>query len=266
MTNTKEKKENAIIAYSFYTSGTGAKVRWPTLEQGWSMTKIVLAVTFSMSIFLGVLDFFFGWLLGKVVTGQVLFIILGVVVAVALIGAVYLVGQGEEVWRSLLPEEYSDEEEIEEPVFEETEDALGPLPTLELSPDAIFERLGLDGVAAPSDESEGEVEETAEVLSCHLNSKISSKRSACFRTPFADEGQRQGADRRTRLVHRTAIRAMSNKARHNLEQRIESMGMQDWIFQVVVPTVEEIELKDGKRRTAERCLYPGYPDGADETV
>lgn len=48
------------------------------------------------------------------------------------------------------------------------------------------------------------------------------------------------------------------KVKHNLEQRIESMGMQDYIFQVVVPTVEEIEIKDGKRRTVERCLFPGY--------
>jgi transcriptional antiterminator NusG len=36
------------------------------------------------------------------------------------------------------------------------------------------------------------------------------------------------------------------------------MVMQDFIFQVVVPTVEEIEIRDGKRRTVERCLYPGY--------
>ncbi|MDF1513207.1 MAG: transcription termination/antitermination protein NusG [Anaerolineae bacterium] len=48
------------------------------------------------------------------------------------------------------------------------------------------------------------------------------------------------------------------KVQHNLEQRIESMGMQEFIFQVVVPTVEEIEIRDGKRRTVERCLYPGY--------
>jgi len=48
------------------------------------------------------------------------------------------------------------------------------------------------------------------------------------------------------------------KVKHNLEQRIESMGMQDYIFQVVVPTVEEIEIKDGERRNVERCLYPGY--------
>jgi len=48
------------------------------------------------------------------------------------------------------------------------------------------------------------------------------------------------------------------KVKHNLEQRIESMGMQDFIFQVVVPTIEEIEIKNGQRRTVERCLYPGY--------
>jgi preprotein translocase subunit SecE len=97
VTNTKEKKENAIAAYFRSTRAELRKVRWPTLEQGWSMTKIVLVVTFSMAIFLGVLDFFFGWLLGKVISGQVIFIALGIVVAIALIGAVYLVGQGEEV-------------------------------------------------------------------------------------------------------------------------------------------------------------------------
>ena len=49
-----------------------------------------------------------------------------------------------------------------------------------------------------------------------------------------------------------------NKVRHNLEQRIESMGMKDMIFDVVVPTEEEIEVKEGKRRTIERRVFPGY--------
>lgn len=49
-----------------------------------------------------------------------------------------------------------------------------------------------------------------------------------------------------------------NKVRHNLEQRIESMGMKDQIFDVVVPTEEEIEVKEGKRRTVERRVFPGY--------
>ena len=46
--------------------------------------------------------------------------------------------------------------------------------------------------------------------------------------------------------------------RHNLEQRIETMGMKDKIFDVVIPTQEEIEVKDGKRRTVERHVFPGY--------
>lgn len=49
-----------------------------------------------------------------------------------------------------------------------------------------------------------------------------------------------------------------NKVKHNLEQRIETMQMQDKIFQVVVPTEEEIEVKEGKRRTVERRVFPGY--------
>jgi transcriptional antiterminator NusG len=49
-----------------------------------------------------------------------------------------------------------------------------------------------------------------------------------------------------------------NKVKHNLEQRIETMQMQDQIFQVVVPTEDEIEVRDGKRRVVERRVFPGY--------
>jgi transcriptional antiterminator NusG len=49
-----------------------------------------------------------------------------------------------------------------------------------------------------------------------------------------------------------------NKVRYNLEQRIETMGMKDRIFDVVIPTQEEVEVKEGKRRTVERHVFPGY--------
>ena len=49
-----------------------------------------------------------------------------------------------------------------------------------------------------------------------------------------------------------------NKVRHSIEQRIETMGMQDKIFDVIIPTQEEVEVKDGKRRTVERRVFPGY--------
>jgi transcription termination/antitermination protein NusG len=43
-----------------------------------------------------------------------------------------------------------------------------------------------------------------------------------------------------------------------LERRIESMDMQDKIFRVVVPTMEETEIKNGARKTVPRKVYPGY--------
>ena len=49
-----------------------------------------------------------------------------------------------------------------------------------------------------------------------------------------------------------------NKVKTNLEHRIQSMDMGDKIFQVLVPTEEEIEIKNGKRHPIERKIFPGY--------
>ena len=43
-----------------------------------------------------------------------------------------------------------------------------------------------------------------------------------------------------------------------LKQRIESLGMEDKIFQVLVPKEKRIEVKSGKRRVVEDNVYPGY--------
>ncbi|MGQ9675877.1 MAG: transcription termination/antitermination protein NusG [Chloroflexota bacterium] len=49
-----------------------------------------------------------------------------------------------------------------------------------------------------------------------------------------------------------------NKVKTNLEHRVASMDVQDKIFQVVIPTEEEVEVKDGQRRTVQRKIFPGY--------
>ncbi len=49
-----------------------------------------------------------------------------------------------------------------------------------------------------------------------------------------------------------------DKVKVNILQRIESMGMKDQIFTVVVPKEKIVELKDGKRIEIERKVYPGY--------
>jgi len=48
------------------------------------------------------------------------------------------------------------------------------------------------------------------------------------------------------------------RVKKNLEQRVKSMDTGDEIFQVVVPTEEEIEVKDGQRRTVTKKILPGY--------
>ncbi|MBA7642123.1 Transcription termination/antitermination protein NusG [subsurface metagenome] len=44
----------------------------------------------------------------------------------------------------------------------------------------------------------------------------------------------------------------------NLKQRIESLGMEDKIFNVIVPKEKKIKIKDSKRKVVEEKIYPGY--------
>jgi transcription termination/antitermination protein NusG len=63
-------------------------------------------------------------------------------------------------------------------------------------------------------------------------------------------------DRKWYVIH--TYSGYENKVRTNLEHRVESMGVQDSIFQVVIPTEEEVEIKDGQRRTVQKKVFPGY--------
>ncbi|WP_134702151.1 transcription termination/antitermination protein NusG [Ammoniphilus sp. YIM 78166] len=49
-----------------------------------------------------------------------------------------------------------------------------------------------------------------------------------------------------------------NKVRTNLEKRVESMDMKDKIFRVLIPTEDEVEMKDGKKKTVTKKVFPGY--------
>lgn len=73
-------------------------------------------------------------------------------------------------------------------------------------------------------------------------------------TPPVKTDKTQG--RQWYVVH--CYSGYENKVNHAIRQRIETMGMQDRIFDVVIPTQEEIEIKDGKRKPVERRVFPGY--------
>ena len=49
-----------------------------------------------------------------------------------------------------------------------------------------------------------------------------------------------------------------NKVKTNLEKRVESMGMEDKIFRVFIPTEEETEVRDGKKKVVTKKVFPGY--------
>ena len=49
-----------------------------------------------------------------------------------------------------------------------------------------------------------------------------------------------------------------SKVKEKLEMRAESMGMQDYIFRVIVPTTTEVEVKDGVKKEKTKKMFPGY--------
>ncbi len=49
-----------------------------------------------------------------------------------------------------------------------------------------------------------------------------------------------------------------DRVKKNLEQRIETMDVRDKIYEIVIPTEEEIQIRDGKRRSVPKKVFPGY--------
>lgn len=68
--------------------------------------------------------------------------------------------------------------------------------------------------------------------------------------------QEQTGERHWYAVH--TYSGYENAVMRNLKQRIESLGMENKIFSVVVPTEKKIKVKAGKRVEVEEKIYPGY--------
>ena len=70
------------------------------------------------------------------------------------------------------------------------------------------------------------------------------------------DGAAQAPTREWFVIH--TYSGYEKKVKTNLEHRKVSMGMQDKIHRVVIPEEEEVEIKDGQRRTVLRKIFPGY--------
>ncbi|HHV78767.1 MAG TPA: transcription termination/antitermination protein NusG [Firmicutes bacterium] len=71
-----------------------------------------------------------------------------------------------------------------------------------------------------------------------------------------NEVQEKQQEKQWYVIH--TYSGYENKVKANLEKRVESMGMRDKIFRVVVPIEEELEIKDGKKKLVEKKVFPGY--------
>ena len=84
---------------------------------------------------------------------------------------------------------------------------------------------------------------------------------AALAPPAADEAAAEppadGDDGREWFIVQT-YSGYENKVKISLEQRIEQLDMGDQVFEIVIPTEEEIEIRDGQRRTVSKKLFPGY--------
>lgn len=71
-----------------------------------------------------------------------------------------------------------------------------------------------------------------------------------------DRVLKQSGERNWYVIHTYA--GYEDQVSDNLRQRIESLEMSDRIFDVIVPKEKQIEIKNGKRRTVEKRIFPGY--------
>ena len=159
----------------------------------------------------------------------------------------------EPVEESVAEEEEVSEEEpaedVEEPVTEEEKVAEAEEPVeksvAEEEEASEEEPEALADLSSAANRSDGQGAAQVDELATEVEPEAPEQRVA-----EPDDG------REWYVVH--CYSGYENKVRHNLEQRIETMDMKGKIFDVVVPTEEEMEVKDGKRRTIERRVFPGY--------
>jgi len=107
----------------------------------------------------------------------------------------------------------------------------------ETDDDADVDAFAAAAAAVQADEEEAEPEEPGDPLE-ELRSRLRSQIGDWY------------------VVH--TYSGMENRVKGNLENRINSLNMEDYIFEIIVPTEEVAEIKNGQRRMVKRTVLPGY--------
>ena len=93
----KSTMGNAVIRYLRGTRAELRKVHWPTREEAWNLTKIVMIVTVSFAVLLGLLDYLFSRELRGIMSGDA--VALGVLIVVLVAGVLAAVVLGRQAAR-----------------------------------------------------------------------------------------------------------------------------------------------------------------------
>ena len=161
--------------------------------------------------------------------------------------------EGEEIQPS------AEVEEIPEPAVVEEEDQ--DEVELDSSPEAVEEEIPAEEPTV-EDEIPSEVEEEGLPEPVEVDYPEDSLQEEIPVDPYAavtlsEQPIKEPEDGRAwYVVH--CYSGNEDKVRHNIMQRIESMTMDDLIFDVVVPTEDEVNIKNGERQTVEKKVFPGY--------
>lgn len=88
------------------------------------------------------------------------------------------------------------------------------------------------------EESSAEVEDATQVALEELRAELESKYGEWY------------------VIH--TYSGMENRVKQNVDSRVQSLNMEDYIFETVVPTEEVVEIRNNTRKTVTRCVLPGY--------
>ena len=149
---------------------------------------------------------------------------------------------------------------------------LEDLPVMEPVAEAEVEVAEAEPVAETEEEMEPEIEtDTEEVLEVDTSEPLTQEELDKYAVvekeilaeeeeeiidPYASVDPVAEDGRGWYVIH--CYSGNEDKVRHNIMQRIESMTMDTLIFDVVVPTEDEVNIKNGERQTVEKKVFPGY--------
>lgn len=111
-------------------------------------------------------------------------------------------------------------------------------------------------VATAADESAGAEGALAHATGDQANAPAAEGTAVEVSEGEAAPPKIEGSKRAWYVVH--CYSGYENKVKKGLEQHIASEGVQDLIFRVVVPTEEEIDVREGQRKVVQRRVFPGY--------